>query len=54
MNHDSSSVMHQQGLLTGLSKFTQYKIAVVAFNSAGSSPRSDSILVKTEEGGEAN
>ena len=41
----------QKGTLGGLEKFTQYTVAVVAYNGAGDSPRSDTIIVKTEEGG---
>ena len=50
VNHDGS-LSQQQGVLTGLQKFTQYQIAVVAFTSAGDSPKSDTKLIKTEEGG---
>jgi len=37
--------------LSGLEKFTQYTVAVVAYNGAGDSPRSDTKIIKTGEGG---
>lgn len=49
-DHDDTEQI-QRGTLGGLEKFTQYTVAVVAYNGAGDSPRSDTIIVKTEEGG---
>lgn len=49
-DHDDTAAI-QKGILSGLEKFTQYTIAIVAYNGAGDSPRSDTKLIKTEEGG---
>lgn len=49
-DHDDTAAI-QKGILGGLEKFTQYTIAIVAYNGAGDSPRSDTKLIKTEEGG---
>ena len=49
-DHDGSVII-QRGTLTGLEKFTLYTVAVVAYNGAGDSPRSDTKIIKTEEGG---
>lgn len=49
-DHDDTDPI-QRGTLGGLEKFTQYTVAVVAYNGAGDSPRSDTIIIKTEEGG---
>nr|XP_058964313.1 protein sidekick-2-like isoform X2 [Pocillopora verrucosa] len=48
-DHDDTAAI-QKGILGGLEKFTQYTIAIVAYNGAGDSPRSDTKLIKTEEG----
>lgn len=48
-DHDDTAAI-QKGILSGLEKFTQYTIAIVAYNGAGDSPRSDTKLIKTEEG----
>ena len=50
MNHNDSVII-QSGTLSGLEKLTQYTVAVVAYNGAGDSPRSDTKTIKTEEGG---
>ena len=49
-DHDGSVII-QTGTLNGLERFTQYTVAVVAYNGAGDSPRSDTKIIKTEEGG---
>ena len=49
-DHDDTAAI-QRGTLSGLEKFTQYNVVVVAYNGAGDSPRSDTKLIKTEEGG---
>lgn len=49
-DHDGSVVI-QRGTLSGLQKFTQYTVGIVAYNGAGDSPRSDTKIIKTEEGG---
>ena len=49
-DHDGSVVI-QRGTLSGLKKFTQYTVGIVAYNGAGDSPRSDTKIIKTEEGG---
>ncbi|XP_048575611.1 protein sidekick-2-like isoform X2 [Nematostella vectensis] len=49
MSHDSSRAT-QRGTLVNLRKYTQYQVVVVAFNSAGDSPRSEQKLIRTEEG----
>lgn len=48
-DHDDS-VQIQRGTLTGLQKFTQYTVGIIAYNGAGDSPRSDTQIIKTEEG----
>ena len=49
-DHDGSVII-QRGTLSGLEKFTQYTVGIVAYNGAGDSPRSDTKIIKTEEGG---
>ena len=46
-HNDSSS--EQQGLLKGLQEDTNYKIVIIASNSAGSSPPSSSVTFKTSQ-----
>ncbi|XP_078347645.1 protein sidekick-2-like isoform X2 [Oculina patagonica] len=48
-DHDDTSQI-QKGILGGLEKFTQYTVAVVAYNGAGDSPRSDTLIITTVEG----
>ena len=50
VDHDDS-VQVQRGSLTGLEKFSQYIVGIIAYNGAGDSPRSDTKIIKTEEGG---
>lgn len=50
VGHDDS-VQVQRGSLTGLEKFSQYIVGIIAYNGAGDSPRSDTKIIKTEEGG---
>lgn len=50
VDHDDS-VQVQRGSLTGLEKFSQYIVGIIAHNGAGDSPRSDTKIIKTEEGG---
>lgn len=49
-DHDDTAPI-QKGILGGLEKYTQYTVAVVAYNGAGDSPRSDTLIIRTEEGG---
>lgn len=41
----------QNGILGGLENLIQYTVAVVAYNGAGDSPRSDTLIIRTEEEG---